>query len=137
VLDRHALFHAEALHHALHAVRAEDAQQIVLEREIEARGARVALAAAAAAELVVDAARLVTLGAEDVEPARGVDLLALLRARLLVVGQDLVEARLVLLRRLLELLADLLDRRDVLGALLLVPPLRGAERLLVGTLRSS
>ena len=37
VLDRHALLHAEPLHQALHAVGAEDAQQVVLEREVEAR----------------------------------------------------------------------------------------------------
>ena len=42
------------------------------------RGARVALAAGAAAQLVVDAARLVALGAEDVEAARGDHLVVLL-----------------------------------------------------------
>ena len=49
--------------------RAEDAHQIVFEREIEARGAGIALAAGAAAELVVDAARLVALRADDVQTA--------------------------------------------------------------------
>src|SRR5919197_6347249 len=68
VLDRHAFFHAEALHETRDAIRAEDAHQIVFEREIEARRARIALAAGAAAKLVVDAARLVPLGAEDVQP---------------------------------------------------------------------
>ena len=48
---------------------AEDAHQVVFEREVEARGAGIALAAGAAAELVVDAARLVALGAEDVQAA--------------------------------------------------------------------
>ena len=113
----HALLHAEALHQALHAVGAEDAQQVVLEREVEARRAGIALPAAAAAELVVDAARLVALGAEDVEAAGRDHLLALAGARLLVLLEDVLVARLVLLRRLLELLADLLDRGDVLGPL--------------------
>ncbi len=39
------------------------------EREVEARGAGVALAAGAAAQLVVDAPGLVALGAEDVQAA--------------------------------------------------------------------
>ncbi len=38
-------------------------------RDVEARAAGVALAAGAAAELVVDAARLVALGADDVQAA--------------------------------------------------------------------
>src|SRR5207253_9644129 len=61
MLDRHALFHPEPLHEPLHAVGAEDAQEVVLEREVEAGRARVALPAAAAAELVVDPARFVPL----------------------------------------------------------------------------
>ena len=49
---------------------AEDAHQVVFEREIEAARARIALATRAAAQLVVDAARLVALGADDVQAAR-------------------------------------------------------------------
>src|SRR6185436_21003567 len=67
---------------------------------------------------------------EDVEAAGGDHLVALLGARLLVALEDLLVARLVLLRRLLQLLADLLDRGDVLRALVLVATLGGAERLL-------
>ena len=61
---------------------AEDAHQIVIEREIEAAFARVALTAGAAAELVVDAAGLVALGAEDEETAGGFDFFALVGADL-------------------------------------------------------
>src|SRR5439155_16622571 len=43
--------------------------EVVVAGEVEASLARIALAAGAAAQLVVDAARLVALGAEDVEPA--------------------------------------------------------------------
>src|SRR6185437_5107296 len=50
-------------------MRSEDAHQIVFEREVEARRAGIALAAGAAAQLVVDAARLVALGRDDVQPA--------------------------------------------------------------------
>ena len=56
VLDGNALLHAEALHPGHQALAAEDAHQVVLEREVEARRAGIALAAGAAAELVVDAA---------------------------------------------------------------------------------
>src|SRR5256884_3160233 len=132
VLDRYALLHPEPLHQVLHPVGAEDAQQVVLQREVETRRAGVALPAAAAAQLVVDPARLVPLGAEDVEAAGGDHQLVLLGAGLLVLLEDLLVARFVLLRRLLELLADLLDRGDVLGAVRLVAPLGGAQRLLVG-----
>ena len=77
VLDRHAFFHAELLHQAGDAVGAEDAHQVVFERQVEARRARVALAAGAAAQLVVDAPRLVALGAEDVQAAEADDLVVL------------------------------------------------------------
>ena len=52
-------------------VGAEDPHQVVLEGEVEVGAARVALAAGAAAELVVDAAALVALGGEHVEAAGG------------------------------------------------------------------
>ena len=77
VLDGHALLHAQLQHQAADAVGAEDAHEVVLEREVEARGAGVALAAGAAAELVVDAARLVALGGQDVQAAQGHHALAL------------------------------------------------------------
>ena len=67
--DRLVLFQAERLQHAVHALRAEDAHEIVLERQEEARAARIALAAGAAAELIVDAPALMALGADDVEAA--------------------------------------------------------------------
>ncbi len=70
MLDRLAFGHLELLHDDAEALAAEDAQQRILEREIEARRSRVALAAGAAAQLVVDAPRLVPLGADDVQAAR-------------------------------------------------------------------
>ena len=77
VLDGLVVRHAHALHERLDLVAREDAHQVVLERQVEAARARVALAARAAAELVVDAARLVPLGAEDVQAAELADLVAL------------------------------------------------------------
>jgi hypothetical protein len=49
---------AELFQHALDAIGREDAHQVVVQRNEELRRARVALAAGAAAELVVDAAGL-------------------------------------------------------------------------------
>src|SRR5207244_5441648 len=77
VLDRLAFLHPQTIQDLLDALATEDTKKIVLQREVEARGARIALAAGAAAELVVDAARLVALGAHDVKPASGHDLLVL------------------------------------------------------------
>ena len=71
---------AHALHQARHAIGREALHQRVFERQIEARRARVALAPGAAAQLVVDAPRLVALGADDVQAA-GVDDLARGRGR--------------------------------------------------------
>ena len=70
--DRLAFLQAELLQHAVHAVGAEDAHQVVLKRQVELRAAGVALAAGTAAQLVVDAAAFVALGGDDVEAA-GVD----------------------------------------------------------------
>ena len=86
VLDRHAFFHAEPLHQAGDAVRPEDAHQVVFERQVEARRARVALAAGAAAQLVVDAPRFVALGADDVQAAEVDDFLVLFLALALEVA---------------------------------------------------
>src|SRR5579859_5480600 len=68
VLDRLDL---EAVHQPADPVRRrpDDLHQVVFERDEEAAGARVALTARAAAELVVDASRLVALGADDVQAA--------------------------------------------------------------------
>ena len=61
--------HALLLHPVEHLVVAEDAHQVVFQRQEELRCTRVALAARAAAQLVVDAPALVALGTEDVKAA--------------------------------------------------------------------
>ena len=61
-------------------IRGEALHQVVVEGQVEARRARVALAARAAAELVVDPAGVVPLGADDVEAAGGDDPLVVLVA---------------------------------------------------------
>src|SRR4029077_17928519 len=89
MLDRDAVLHPDPAHQSLELVGAEDAQQVVLQREEEPRAAGVALASRTAAQLVVDAARLVALGAEDVQAARREHLLALGQA----LGAILLERR--------------------------------------------
>ena len=88
------LVDAERIHHVLNALRTEQTHQIVLERNIEAGLAGVALTAGTAAQLVVDTAGLVALGAEDIQTAS--------RAHLFRVCVGL---RLVQLVQLVELLA--------------------------------
>src|SRR5262249_21240478 len=67
-LDGLALFHAQAGQHVGDPLAGEDAHQVVLERQVEAAAAGVALAAGAAAELVVDAAGFMPPGADHVPP---------------------------------------------------------------------
>ena len=66
--DRLAFLEAEPLQHAVHPLGAEDPHQVVFQGEEELGGAGVALAAGAAAQLVVDAAALVPLGADTNRP---------------------------------------------------------------------
>ena len=69
-LDGDVVGHA-ARHEALGRAGVEEAHQVVGERQVEAALAGVALTAGTTAQLVVDAAGLVALGAEHVEPAGG------------------------------------------------------------------
>ena len=57
-LNGHVVVNLGALHEpadAIHAIPAEQAHEVILEREVELRGARVSLAAGTTAQLVVDA----------------------------------------------------------------------------------
>ena len=82
-LDRHVLRDAEPGQHLLDDLGLEQAHQVVAEGQVEPGLARVALPAGPAAELVVDAAGLVPLGAEDVEAAELGDLVVLRRGAVL------------------------------------------------------
>ena len=75
--DRLAFLHAEPGEHVLHPLAGEDPHQVVFERQVEAAAAGIALAAAAAAKLQVDAAGFVPLGADDVQAAELLDVAAL------------------------------------------------------------
>ena len=77
VVKGHVLLDLQRLHHAHDPLGAEQAHDVVVEAEEEAALARVALAAGAAAQLVVDTSRLVPLGAQDEQAARGLDLFGL------------------------------------------------------------
>src|SRR5690606_809725 len=69
VRDDLAFLRTELLHHGRDALRVEEAHEVVLEGEEELAGARVALTPRATAQLAVDAAGLVSLGADDVQAA--------------------------------------------------------------------
>ena len=92
-LDRHVFFHAEPQHQVLHALAAEDAHQVVLQREIEARAAGIALASGASAKLIVDAARFVALGAQDVQAAQRDHFIVLAVGLLLELAEELRPTR--------------------------------------------
>ena len=64
-------FRPSLVQHAVELVGAEDAHEVVFERQEELGVAGVALTAGAAAQLVVDAAAFVALGAEHAQPAGG------------------------------------------------------------------
>ena len=91
-LERHVVGERR-VHHARHETGREQAHELVFERQIEAALARVALATGAAAQLVVDAARLVAFGTEHVETAELAHLLALGLALRLELRQQLLVAR--------------------------------------------
>ena len=68
--DRLAVLDIAAHHLGEQRVRTEDSQQIVVEAEVKARQARIALTPRTAAQLVVDAAAFVALGAQHEQTAR-------------------------------------------------------------------
>jgi len=83
-LDRHIVGHVGLLHHGadlVHARTAEQAHKVIFERQIELRGARIALTAGTAAQLIVDTSAFVTLGADDAQAAGFQDALLLGFAR--------------------------------------------------------
>ena len=117
VLDRDVGRDVQPVHDRPDPVGVEHPHQVVLERQVEPGLARVALAAGPAAELVVDAPRLVPLGAEHVQAAGLDDLLVLGGHRRLGLGHRLRPGRLVVLRGVHRRQAALvqLDVGDELG----------------------
>src|SRR5207245_840808 len=95
------------------ALAAEDAHQIVLEREKKARGAGIALAAGASSQLIINAPRLMAFRAEDVQAAER-DHFVVLRFALL--GKLLVD-RLPLVGRHLEDFPLVLEKHHRRGGL--------------------
>ena len=91
LLDGGVLVHPQLLHHAHDPLGAEEAHDVVLQGEVEPALAGVALTAGTAPQLVVDAAGLVTLGAQDEEAAHFPDLVGLGLDLGLVLGLGLGE----------------------------------------------
>ena len=104
--DRNAFRHAQPVHQRLHALAAENPQQIVLERKEESRRSRIALPSSASSQLIVDAPRLMTLGAENVQSAHRHHFVVFSAALL----RELVVDRLPLIQRHLINLAFLLEQ---------------------------
>ena len=69
-LNRHTFRHTQAEHERLHALAAEDAHEVVFQGEKKPRGPRIALAARAAAQLVINAPRFMALRAKNVQAAK-------------------------------------------------------------------
>ena len=69
--DRHAVFEFQTIGNRLHAVAAENTQELIFHREVEDGTARVALAARTASELIVDTTGFMTFAADDAQPPRG------------------------------------------------------------------
>ena len=109
-LDRDVLGQG-APHDPAHGPGGEEAQQLVVEAQVEAALPRIALAARAAAQLVVDATALVALAAQHVEPAELAHLLALGPAARLDGGLPPLQ----LGRALVAVEVDALGRQLVLG----------------------
>ena len=135
-LDGDVLLHAEPQHQALDAVAAEDAEQVVLQGEVEAGTAGVALAAGAPTELVVDAAGVVALGAHDVQAPQGNYLVVLAFGLGFVAGEDLIPLRMrhaIEVPQVVEIMEfliadkDFLADRELLGDLLLEAGFLGHE----------
>src|SRR5262249_39732856 len=68
-LDRFTFRHLQAVHDGAHTVARKNPQQRIVERQIETRRTRVALTARTTTQLVVDATRLMTLSADNVQAA--------------------------------------------------------------------
>src|SRR5207248_11756338 len=85
--------HPEALQDTRDPRAGGDAQEIVFQREIKAGRAGVALAAGASTKLIVNAAGLVALGAENVQPADGNHFIVLGVGELLMALENLVPLR--------------------------------------------
>ena len=102
--DRLAFLQPELGQHAAELVGAEDAHQVVFQRQEELGASRIALTAGAAAKLVVDAAALVALGAEH-EQAAGLQR-GFLQPRDLRLDLGRGRIALAALRHVLQLLRD-------------------------------
>ena len=61
------LFHPDALHQGRHALATENAHQVIFHRQEEFRPARISLPSRATAQLVVDTAAFMPLGADNIQ----------------------------------------------------------------------
>ena len=83
----HGVSPREVVRPATDAIRFEDPQQVVFEREKELARTGIALATRSTAQLVVDATAFMALGAQNMEATSGQDGLLLRRALGFKMGQ--------------------------------------------------
>ena len=88
-LNRDPFFHAQSLKQLRHPLFRENAHEVVFEREVEARGAGIALTTGASAQLIVDAAGFMAFRAENVQPANGGNLVVFLVGLFLVAAENI------------------------------------------------
>lgn len=115
-LDRHIVGQVQPGQQRLQRRTVEPPHELVTEREIEPGLARIALAARAAAQLVVDAPGLMAFGAEHVETADLDHFFGFAGCFRLHLGQELVPRRFVILwglDRVQTLVAQLLVDQEV------------------------
>ena len=77
--NRLALFHAQSVEHFFQTLRAENPHQIIIQRQEKGAATRIPLPARSTTQLVINAARLVPFGGQNIKPASIFD-------RLLIAG---------------------------------------------------
>src|SRR6266481_4718526 len=77
-LQRHILLHPDPLHNTRHTVGSETTHQFIIKGQIEARRTRISLASCTTTQLVIDTARFVPLGTDDMQSTQCNDVLMIL-----------------------------------------------------------
>src|SRR5262249_37261647 len=99
MFDWLAIFHSDPAHEAFQAVGAEDAEQVVFQRHVEAGRAGIALTTRSSAELIIDAAGVVAFSASKIQTPRRAPLFALSPALRPVFSQGITIFRIVQIAR--------------------------------------
>src|SRR5262249_483968 len=113
VLDRNTFFHAQSAHDALNPIGPEDTHQIIFQRQIKTRRPRIPLSSRPSAQLIIDAAALVTFRTKNVQSSLGDDSFPFFSTDTVVASQNFIETMAILVGRFVQLLANILDYPQV------------------------